>query len=283
MSYLKYSFPLGNDPFRLRSLFCSSGLVLLRSCWAGQGSAWGGPAHPTSQQWGFGEEREAGRQLCVLAHPGSWAVPGAGCKLVHFRAAMRYIPSFARGHSVWSQIGGKQPKRRKTCHSLHPNKACWELHQHAQGFSTGNSDPDLPSQDKHNLSALFSDLMLGKPSAASVQGRGVLQHGCRLSPFLPLLARGSLWATGCCLLPGESCSPMALSFLLPCWEFSCGHTDCSTHPEPTVITQGDWFPQKTEAPRAYKGTTCESKGLHSLQFGSPMVHQEVPQETSVWW
>lgn len=64
---------------------------------------------------------EAGRQLCVLAHSGSWAAPGAGCKLVQFRAAMRYILSSASGHNVWAQIGGKQPKKRKSCHSLHPN------------------------------------------------------------------------------------------------------------------------------------------------------------------
>lgn len=184
MSHLKYSFPLGNDHSRLRSLFCSSALVLPRPCWVGVGTAWGGHAHLTSQQWGFGENREAGRQLCVLAHPGSWAAPGAGCKLVQSRAAMRYILSFANGHNVWSQIGGKQPKKRKACHFLHPNKGCWELHQHAQGFGTGNSDPDFPSQDKHNtLSALFSDLMLGKPSAASAQGRVCCSTVQALSPF----------------------------------------------------------------------------------------------------
>lgn len=237
------------------------------------------------QQWGFVGEREAGRQLCVLAYPGSWAAPRAGCKLVQFRAAMRYILSFASGHNAWSQIGGEQPKKRKTCRSLHPNKVCWELYQHAQEFSTGNPDPDFPSQDKHiNLSALFSDLMLGKPSAASVQGRGVLQHGCRLSLLSPFAC---LW------------QPVSHRMLpLPPWELhSHGillsaamlgiqlqpHRFSHPHPEPTLKTLGDWFPQKTEAPRAYKGTSYEFKGLHSLQFGLPMLHQEVLQETPDWW
>lgn len=39
MSHLKYSFPLGNDHSRLRSLFCSSDLVLPRPCWVGVGAA----------------------------------------------------------------------------------------------------------------------------------------------------------------------------------------------------------------------------------------------------
>lgn len=260
MSYPKYSFPLGNDHFRLRSLFCSSGLVLPRPCWAGLGTAWGGPARPTSHQRGLGEEREAGRQICVLAHPGSWAAPGAGCKLVQFRAAMRYILSFASGHNVWSQTGGKQPKKRKACFSLHPNRVCWELHQHTQGFSTWNPDPDFPSRDKHiTLSAPFSDPMLGKPSAASVQDRGVLQHGCRfclLSPF------ACLW---------QPVSHRMLPF--PSWELQSHGTllsaamlgiqlwphSFSTHPEPTLTTLGDWFPQKIKAPRAYQSHPVSSK------------------------
>lgn len=283
MSYLKYSSPLGNDLFRLRSLFCSSCLVLLRPCWAGPGAAWGGPC-PSHLSNGALGKRGKQADSSVSWHI-SWAAPGAGCKLVQFRAAMRYILSFANGHNVWCQIGSKQPKKRKTCHSLHPNKVCWELHQHTQGFSTGNPDLDFPFQDKHNtLSALFSDPMLGKPSAASVQGRGVLQHGCRLF-LLSLFA--CLW------------QPVRHRMLpLPWWELQSHGTLLSAamlgiqlwphrffHPSRahSQKTLGDWFPQKTEAPRAYKGTSCEFKGLCSLQFGLPMVHQEVPQETSVWW
>lgn len=56
MSYLKYSFLLGNDPLRLRSPFCSGDPVLPpRPCWAGCHA--GGPAHHMSQPWGSREER----------------------------------------------------------------------------------------------------------------------------------------------------------------------------------------------------------------------------------
>lgn len=56
MSYLKYSFLLGNDPLGLRSPFCSGDPALPpRPCRAGCGA--GGPAHHMSQPWGFREER----------------------------------------------------------------------------------------------------------------------------------------------------------------------------------------------------------------------------------
>lgn len=190
----------------------------------------GGPAHRTSQRWGFGEERGAGSQLCILAHPGSQAAPRAGCKLMQFRAALRRTPSFTGGHNVWSRIGGKQPKRRKTCRPLHPSKVCQALPQHTQGFSSGKPNSDFHPQDKHiTLPALcfFRPDPRKPPSVASVQGRGALQHGCRLSPSL-CLPVAACAPQGCRLFPTESYSPTALSSLLPCWGFNCDHADFST-------------------------------------------------------
>lgn len=192
---------------------------------------WGWPAHRTSRQMGFGKQRGAGSQLCVLAHPSSWVAPRAGCKLVQLRAAIRCTPSFASGHVWSSRVGGKQPKRRKTCHSLHRSKACWALPQHAQEFSSGKPDSDFHPQDKHITSpalCFYRPDPWKNPSVTSVQGRGALQRGCRLALSLCLPVAAHV-LHGCCLFPPESCSPTALSSLLPRWGFSCSHLHPGSH------------------------------------------------------
>lgn len=129
-----------------------------------------------------------------------------------------------------------------------------------------------------HLHFVFTDQILGKtPLSPQLQGRGVLQCGCRLSLSLCLPVAAHV-LQGCCLFPAESCSPMALSTPLPRWGFSCSHL----HPELTPIAQGDCLSQKTGGlMRGYKGMSYQFQGLHGLQFVLPMVHQEVPQETSV--
>ncbi|KAM9627952.1 uncharacterized protein ACIBXB_017581 [Morphnus guianensis] len=166
MSHLKYSFLLGNDHFGLRSPFCGGGPVLLaRSCRAGPGTALGGtcPSHlPATGLWGPEGSRQPAPRPGTSRQPSS--PPGAGWKLVRFRAATRCTPSFASGHKVRSRIGGKQPKRRKTCHPLHPTKVRPAPPQRAQGFRSGKPDSDFSSsRQTHCFLPAFSDQILGIP------------------------------------------------------------------------------------------------------------------------
>lgn len=147
---------------------------------------------------------------------------------MQFRAARRHTLSFASGHSTWSPIVGNQPKW-KTCHFLPPSKLCPALPQ-CPGLSSRKPGSDLHPEDKHiTLLAwhFFRPRPTQAPSVAFLQGRGTLQHGCRLSLSLclPLAACAPL---GCCLFPADSCSPVTLSSLLPCWRSNCGHPDFST-------------------------------------------------------
>lgn len=164
---------------------------------------WGWPDHRTSWRSGFGKERGEGSQLCVLAHPSSRVAPRAGCKLVQFRAAIRCTLSFASGHVRSPWVGGKQPKRRKTCHSLHPSKACWALPQHAQGLSCGKPDWDFHPQEKCTTSpalCFYRPDPWKNPSVTPVAGQGCAAVWLQ-AVSLPLLACGSPCAAGLLPLP----------------------------------------------------------------------------------
>lgn len=223
------------------------------------------PSPPPSR--GAGEERAAGSQLRILTHPGSRAAPTASYKRLQFRAATGCPPGFASGHNAWFRIGGKRPKRRKTCRSLHPGKVCRALSQRAQGFSSGKPDSDFHPQDKHiALPALcfFRPDPRKQISAASVPGAGVCcstAAGCLpwLAPASPLPHRGRA----------------AVPALLPHWGFNCGHAGFSTRTHSPGVTG---LHREQEVRDVYKAMF---KGLHGLQFGLPVVHQEVPQATSV--
>lgn len=215
MSYLKYSFLLGNDHFRLRSLFCGGGPGA--SCevvpgWTGYGVGGTCPSHLLAMGlWGPEGSGQPAPCPGTCRQPSS--PPGACWKLVRFRGATRYTPSFASGCNVWSQIGGKQPKRRK----------------------------NLPSPLSHQST----------PGTAPAHPRIQLREAW-LRLFI-LKTNASLFT-------------------------------CFFRPDPRNLASrapGDWFPQKTEGPTGYKGTSYEFEGLHAPQFGLPAVRQEVPQKTAV--
>lgn len=144
----------------------------------------GGSAHPTSHNGALGKRGkqadssvswhilaaeqppELAASLCSLEQLGDifWALPVAtifDLKLV--------ANSQRRGKILLFPPSQQRMLRTAPTHSRIQHWESW---------------PRL-SFSRHILSALFSDPMLGKPSAASVQGRGVLQHGCRLSLLPP--------------------------------------------------------------------------------------------------
>ena len=210
-------------------------------------------------------------------HSGAPRQPQSLLQALQHRAAPRCTPSFASGHAMCSQRGGKQPKRRKTYRSLHPFEACQALPQCAHGPSAPmDSAPGsltqtffLGTNTPLYLPFAFSDQLLeNKPLPAQCRA------GARCSTAA---GRPSL-----CSAPSRAADPRHSPL--------CGHaagstaatqvfSTCNQSPRPWPRVTG--FHRKwTEGPRGDQGTPYQFKGSRGLQFSLPTVRREVSQETS---